>query len=257
MVSGGTGFSGPVFMTFFGNNLYVANYYDDSVTMCNWVSSNNTLSGCVKTGFGGQATSVATYPLSNGTTYLFVSVDNSIERCTITPGDGTLSGCTNTGVTASTWDLMVINSTLYVAGNLNNNVLSCPIDSMTGVLGTCTDTRVTPKGNNPLGLASSGDYLYITYYGSNNVYKCLLASLSTTVSSPCELTGADNLNGPYDLAFSDDGYVYITNYSNDNNGKAVTRCMVNGTTGDLGPCEVSSTLNLSSSAGIVFPPSQG
>jgi len=113
---------------------------------------------------------------------------------------------------------------------------------------------MTEKGTGPFGFAINGGYLYISYFISNQVYKCPLSSLSTTVASPCELTDADNLNGPYDLAFSNDGYVYITNYINDNNGKAVTRCAVNGTTGNLGPCEQSSTFNLARPAGIMFPP---
>jgi hypothetical protein len=99
----GSGFNGPVFMTFWGNRLYVGNLGDLNgtfVTTCNWVSSNNTLSGCVNTDVGGSTAGVAAYSLSNGTTYLFVTVDFiGIVRCTIAPGDGTLSGCTDTGVT--------------------------------------------------------------------------------------------------------------------------------------------------------------
>jgi len=68
--------------------------------------------------------------------------------------------------------------------------------------------------------------------------------------SPCELTAADNLDGPYGLAF-DDGFAYITNAG----ASSVTRCMVNTSTGDLGPgCEQSTSLTLSRPVGIVFPP---
>jgi len=111
---------------------------------------------------------------------------------------------------------------------------------------------MTEKGSGPFGYAINGGYLYITYFSSNQVYKCPLASLSTTVASPCQLTGANNLSGPADFAF-DDGFAYITNFDC-NDGKAVTRCAVNGTTGNLGPCEQSSTFNLARPAGIMFPP---
>lgn len=105
------------------------------------------------------------------------------------------------------------------------------------------------------GLAINGGYLYITYasVNSNNVFKCLLATLSTTVPSPCQLTGADKLNAPIDLALSN-GYAYITNTGNGNTGKAVKRCELDAFTGDLGSCEESLNFQVRNPGGIVFPP---
>ena len=37
---------------------------------------------------------------------------------------------------------------------------------------------VVKKGQYPAGLAINGGYLYIAYFDSNNVYKCLLTTLS-------------------------------------------------------------------------------
>lgn len=252
----GSVFDVPNRMSFFDNKLYIANGPSD-VTTCNWDSATNTLSGCVNTDVGGSAYGVVTYSLSNGTTYLFVSVEGSlITRCTIAQADGALSDCNPTGTTTipNPRSLVIYNNTLYVADILTDIVLGCPINPTTGDLGACADTQVTPKGKYPAGLAINGGYLYIAYFDSNNVYKCLLTTLSTTVASPCELTGASALNGPPDLTFFNDGYGYITNYNSLNDGKAVTRCVVDATTGGLGSCEESSTFQLSNAFGIVFPP---
>jgi len=113
--SGGIGFKGPTSMTFLDPKLYVVNFNGNSVSVCDWVSATNTLSGCVNTVVGGPASGVAAYSLPGGTaTYLFVSVGSSIRRCTIE--NGALSGCTATGVTVSApRDMMVINNnTIYV-----------------------------------------------------------------------------------------------------------------------------------------------
>jgi hypothetical protein len=176
-------------------------------------------------------------------------VGSSIKRCTIAPGSGTLSGCTDTGINPIfALDMVVYDDILYVV-DIGSGVLGCPINPTTGELVTVADTQMTDKGDGPAGLAINGDYLYITYANTNDVFKCLLATLSTSNPSPCELTAADNLVEPYDLAF-DDGFAYITNA-----GDSVTRCMVNTSTGDLGPsCEQSTSLTLSRPVGIVFPP---
>ena len=161
--------------------------------------------------------------------------------------------------------MVINNNTLYVTDILLQKILACPIDPTTGVLGTCAYIQMTEEGETPIGLAINGDYLYITAFKpsviiitdfnpsevASGVYKCPLATLATSgTTSPCELTGASHLNGPYDLAFPDDGFVYITNLDSINDGMAVTRC----TTGDLGPCEVSLNFQPSRAAGIVFPP---
>ena len=231
------------------------------MTTCDWVSSTNTLSGCVNTDVGGEAYGVVTYSLLNGTTYLYISVGNpvvrkGIVRCTIAPGDGALSECNPAGGTVNfAVDLVINNNTLYITepsflGDNNPNpdrLLGCPINPMTGVLGTCANTQMMSAGDLIFGLAINRDYLYILYRNSRNVYKCLLATLSMTGLSPCDLTGADELFGPGDLAFSN-GYVYITNFASlvekgVEEGSPVTRCVVNGTTGNLGPCEEFRTLN--------------
>jgi hypothetical protein len=211
----------------------------------------------MNTDVGGAAAGIVAYSLSNGTTYLFVSVESSrILRCTIAQEDGALSDCNPAGTTTipNPRGLVINNNTLYVANILTNNVLGCPINTTTGDLEACADTQMTPEGTYPAGLAINRGYLYISYVSSNNVYKCLLTTLSTSDPSPCELTGASALNGPADLAFSNDGYVYINAYNSVNDGKAVTRCVVDATTGDLGLCEESSTFQLSNPFGIVFPP---
>ena len=77
---------------------------------------------------------------------------------------------------------------------------------------------MTSQGDDPWGLAINGAYLYITYFASANVYKCPLATLSTTEASPCENTGADKLN---DVVFSS-GNAHITNYSSNNDGNTIS-----------------------------------
>ena len=91
MDSGGIGFNGPTSMTFLDPKLYVVNFNGNSVSVCDWVSATNTLSGCANTDVGGSASGVVAYSLPGGTaTYLFVSVGPSIKRCTITPGERAL-----------------------------------------------------------------------------------------------------------------------------------------------------------------------
>ena len=249
--SGGNDFNNPTFMTFFDQKLYVGNFGGQLVSTCDWVSATNTLGDCVNTDVDGNSWGVVAYSLSNGTSYLFVTVGSSIKRCTIAPGSGTLSGCTGTGINLIfPLDMVVYDDILYVADVGSDLVLGCPINPTTGELVTVADTQMTDKGDFPAGLAINGDYLYITYLDSDNVFKCLLATLSTSNPSPCELTAADNLVEPYGLAF-DDGFAYITNAGD----SSVTRCMVNTITGDLGPgCEQSTSLTLSRPVGIVFPP---
>lgn len=93
----GSVFDVPNRMTFFGNKLYIAGYDGRSVNVCDWVSATNTLSGCMNTGVGEMAAGVVAYSLSNGNTYLYVSVESSrTVRCTITQEDGALSDCNPT-----------------------------------------------------------------------------------------------------------------------------------------------------------------
>ena len=164
---------------------------------------------------------------------------------------GTLSDCIGTGITVpSPRGLVVYNDTLYLTGFGSNQLLGCPINPATGELRACANISVTKNGTRPYGLATNGDYLYITYIFSNEIYKCPLVTLST-VPSPCELTSADNLSLPNDLAF-DEGFAYITSRGTFEN---VARCMVNTTTGDLGPgCEVFTYPGLGTPRGTIFPP---
>jgi len=69
---------------------------------------------------------------------------------------------------------------------------------------------MSSKGVKVQGITINGDWLYITYTETNNVFKCRLATLTTTGTSPCEKSGADLLTNPMNLAFSNDGFAYIT-----------------------------------------------
>ena len=106
-------------------------------------------------------------------------------------------------------------------------------------------SRGTLRGSLSTGLISTSHVSPATIFTSAHRLPCRRRK-------PChwENTGADNLVVPNNVVFPS-GNAYITN----RNANSVTRCMVNASTGDLGPgCDKSTYFTLNGPRGIIFPP---
>jgi DNA-binding beta-propeller fold protein YncE len=245
-----------------GTKLYVPNYSGNTLSICP-VNADGSIGICTASNGNGTFARPNKAAINPAGTFLYVSNyapnNNTIAICPI-KADGTLGTCTT--ATDSTFNypnglaLNPAGTILYVANdapNLSQGTVSvCQVLS-TGGIGSCTES--TDSGflyNNPLGLNSSGSFLYVASDQNNSLSVCPV-NLDGSVGA-CTSYIQSTFSGPGGLSVNPAGtLMYVGNNTSINNIYTISICPLSNSNGSLGTCSVSNaggTLSIPSA--VVF-----
>jgi hypothetical protein len=146
-----------------GNNisyLYISNYDNNKISICNIDSSSGVLTNCVDSGSGMLAGQLIGAAVSNNFAYIVSNANSIIKLCSIDSKNGSLSNCDDSGagqVFPSPTAIVTQSGYAYVA-SLTGVVKICKIDSMSGKLSNCEDSGVDKKFNQSYGITTLFQY---------------------------------------------------------------------------------------------------
>ena len=209
--TGNGALNNPIGITIQNNYAYIANYSNQTYTLCKVNILNNNLTDCSTNAINGMPLTGTpeVVIINNGYAYITDQVDDGYMQCKVNAADGTLSVCQFKPLAGS------------------------------------GDT-VAPVG--PRGGMINGNYAYFVnsgYHGGNPVPDAVSSYTKCTTNpngdlSNCmtSLTAPGVLNSPTGIALNG-SYVYITNEQGP--GYSYTMCSIDAANGSLISCNTSQT----------------
>lgn len=215
------------------------------------VGGTNTAGGIALYSIGGNYYGLYMLNIQPGTAAILTLNNTNGSIPTFNFPVGTFSAANSLGLT--TFTTTTGNLVGYVSnGNANTNLgFISSFNTSTGVPAANT-VLFTPVAGTISDVAvftsSSGSWLIAPQLSSSNIYLCPII-VSTGAVSTCTPSSITGVSAPQHIAVNN-GYLYVVN-----NGLNVQSCLLNSTTGAIGPCTtVSGIAAISNPYSIAFSP---
>ncbi len=217
---------------------YIANFYGDSISLCNVDLESGLLSGCTTTGSGFASPSDIVFNPTGTRAYVTNYYSDDVSVCSVDKTTGALSNC----AVAASFDVssspqgIAINSLgnkAYVVLDCSNEIANCDVDQATGALINCTlTTPNTLFRPSDIVLSASERLAYIPNRNDDTVSVCPIDA-NTGLINTCTNSGS-GFSAPEGVSLNPKGNLL---YVGNDNSNSVTYCAVNSEDGSLSNCQ--------------------
>ncbi len=163
------------------NRIYIAEYSNNSVFVCDIDSFNGRPVNCKNT----NATTLngahgIAFSQNNNYVYIANEKTRNVTMCFVNPVDGTFSNCAIVSTLGGVGVYTNSSKTRLYISNGSANISVCPIHTANGTLGTCITAGNSVSGVNGIGFNQNDTRGYIVNISANTISICTINSQNGT-----------------------------------------------------------------------------